>query len=438
MTPVEMLGLTEFPRIGDLPYFLTLAPYDSYWFRLQQSPAPIAARLAPETHVPIPAGLLHGGGLGLAARRQRPRRSSSARRSLRSSRVSAGSAARRDASRTARFVDWGLLRRGGHPMFLTIVEVAYDDGGAERYFVPLAIVSTDLAERVTTETPFATLARVTGARKGLITDAGADDEFAAVVLQALEAQQDVRTKRAVIHPERTPVFDVLRGDGTLVPHRLTLEQSNTSIAYGERLIAKLFRRVEHGPNPDVEIGEHLTVQTRFPPRPARGRRLRVSGARRAALASRGGSRAGLEPGGRVDPRAGGARPLRRSGRGTRRTASGCAAVGPCAGPDGHSTPAAVGEVAGAFIDTAQTLGRRTAELHLALASHSEDAAFAAEPLTGADVDRLLREAHAEARRALDLVKQRADLQPDLADSAVTLLARAEQVLSRPPRARDRC
>ena len=27
MTPVEMLGLTEFPRIGDLPYFLTLAPY---------------------------------------------------------------------------------------------------------------------------------------------------------------------------------------------------------------------------------------------------------------------------------------------------------------------------------------------------------------------------------------------------------------------------
>ena len=45
MTPVEMFGLTEFPRIGDLPYFLTLAPYHFYWFRLQQSPAPIAARL---------------------------------------------------------------------------------------------------------------------------------------------------------------------------------------------------------------------------------------------------------------------------------------------------------------------------------------------------------------------------------------------------------
>jgi len=35
MMPVEMFGLTEFPRIGDLPYFLTLPGYYSYWFRLK-------------------------------------------------------------------------------------------------------------------------------------------------------------------------------------------------------------------------------------------------------------------------------------------------------------------------------------------------------------------------------------------------------------------
>jgi maltose alpha-D-glucosyltransferase / alpha-amylase len=34
-TPVEMLGLTPFPPIGDLPYFLTLAPYGFYWFLLR-------------------------------------------------------------------------------------------------------------------------------------------------------------------------------------------------------------------------------------------------------------------------------------------------------------------------------------------------------------------------------------------------------------------
>ena len=45
-TPVEMLGLTEFPRIGDLPYFLTPGPYSFYWFQLQRTPAPIAVRVA--------------------------------------------------------------------------------------------------------------------------------------------------------------------------------------------------------------------------------------------------------------------------------------------------------------------------------------------------------------------------------------------------------
>ena len=34
--PVEMLGYTEFPRIGRLPYFLTLGPYGFYWFELRK------------------------------------------------------------------------------------------------------------------------------------------------------------------------------------------------------------------------------------------------------------------------------------------------------------------------------------------------------------------------------------------------------------------
>jgi maltose alpha-D-glucosyltransferase/alpha-amylase len=32
--PVEMIGETRFPPIGDLPYFITLGPHTFYWFRL--------------------------------------------------------------------------------------------------------------------------------------------------------------------------------------------------------------------------------------------------------------------------------------------------------------------------------------------------------------------------------------------------------------------
>jgi maltose alpha-D-glucosyltransferase / alpha-amylase len=33
---IEMFGNNLFPRIGDLPYLLTLGPYQSYWFRLRR------------------------------------------------------------------------------------------------------------------------------------------------------------------------------------------------------------------------------------------------------------------------------------------------------------------------------------------------------------------------------------------------------------------
>jgi maltose alpha-D-glucosyltransferase/alpha-amylase len=34
--PIEMFGRNLFPRVGDLPYLLTLGPYQFYWFRLRK------------------------------------------------------------------------------------------------------------------------------------------------------------------------------------------------------------------------------------------------------------------------------------------------------------------------------------------------------------------------------------------------------------------
>jgi maltose alpha-D-glucosyltransferase/alpha-amylase len=36
LIPIEMFGNTLFPRIGELPYLLTLGPYDFYWFKLRR------------------------------------------------------------------------------------------------------------------------------------------------------------------------------------------------------------------------------------------------------------------------------------------------------------------------------------------------------------------------------------------------------------------
>ena len=46
LVPVEMVGNTPFPAIGELPYFLTVGPHGFYWFRLENPAGPFPATIA--------------------------------------------------------------------------------------------------------------------------------------------------------------------------------------------------------------------------------------------------------------------------------------------------------------------------------------------------------------------------------------------------------
>ncbi len=166
LTPVELLGQTEFPRIGEQPYFLTLAPYGFYWFQLKEAAVPLTARTAPvhDDHAALPSlfvGVVWDsvldGGLRSIIERQALVPFLERQRWF-------GGKARPLAS--ARIIDWMSLRRGAHPAFLTIVEAAYRDGGRERYVLPLAMSSDREAASIERERSTAVVARITGARKG--------------------------------------------------------------------------------------------------------------------------------------------------------------------------------------------------------------------------------------------------------------------------------
>ena len=400
MTPVEMLGLTEFPAVGDRPYFLTLPGYAFYWFRLQQSPTPIAARVPSEAGVRVgdaPAlfmgaawdTLLDGNVRTLIERDllagflQRQRWFGAKTRTIRS----------------ARFVDWGLLRRGAQPLFLSIVEVQYAEGDRDIYFLPLAICPATDARSVEDKFPHAVLARVTGARKGILFDGWLDDRFGTALLEAVQGQEETRTRRGMIHSLQTALFAATRGTEELRVGRMSAEQSNTSLVYGHRLILKLFRRLEPGINPDYEIGRYLTERVGYPRVPA------VVGAFEYRMPTEQPTTLALMQQ-LVESQADGWRHAtdvlgRFYDVVNGRTPPGDPLPQSFAEMLEADPPAAFRDLTSGYLDSAQLLGRRTAEVHLALASNASDPAFAPEPFSKDDLAAATTGAAAQARSALD-------------------------------------
>ena len=183
----------------------------------------------------------------------------------------------------------------------------------------------------------------------------------------------------------------VRGNRTsLRVSRLSAEQSNTSIVYGDRLILKLFRRLQTGHQPGFRDRPAAHRDGRLHPGAGRRRRARVhrdrgSGRRRWRCCSNWSKARETD---------GSTRPTRSiaSSTASRRRPDAChrhatahaAAVRPIARWAGTSP-------------TAETLGRRTGEMHLALASDSSrDPAFAPEPFTQADLSTVVDDTLAQA------------------------------------------
>jgi maltose alpha-D-glucosyltransferase/alpha-amylase len=428
MTPVEMLGLTEFPRIGELPYFLTLSPYGFYWFRLQQAPAPITARMAPSTSAEVreaPAlfvgaawdAILDGNVRTLIERdlllpfllRQRW----------------FGGKAR--AARTAQFVDWGLLRRGPQPLFLTLIEVRFEDGGREQYFLPLTVCAHADAQGLIERSPNAVLATVAGARRGLLFDGWVDDRFARTFLDAMATAEQVQMKRGTVRAVQTAGFAAAGGNGgqSFQISRMSAEQSNTSIVYGDRLILKLFRRIQPGLNPDFEIGRQLTENVGFKRVPP------VAGALEYEATAEANTTLGMmqqlvESQGdgwthatdelsryydQVEGRQIAADALPR-------TVDEMIASAP---------PKGIEDVMSGYLRTAETLGRRTAEMHVALAADFATRAFSPEPYTKDDLTAVTMDTIAQAQKGLQALEAKLHGSPDGLPAEVA--ARAEELVT---------
>jgi maltose alpha-D-glucosyltransferase/alpha-amylase len=272
--PTELLGQTPFPPIGDLPYLLTLAGYGFYWFRLSRdaaAPKWHAERLAREE---LPVLVLISSWASFFPERVSPWRAAAAtalRKRLEERLLPAFIGAQRwyggkgNAIPRAELADHLEWESRQSRWLLTIVDV---DSGVERaqYFMPLAIAFEDVPEsRWLKLQPFS-IARVRQqALVGVLADAAPDEAFGRAVVDAIGAAQELRTAHGTLRFVPTAAFAQLRGDpdADLSAASPLAQGSNTAVRCGERLFLKLYRRLRAGVNPEAEVGRFLTEVAHF-------------------------------------------------------------------------------------------------------------------------------------------------------------------------------
>jgi maltose alpha-D-glucosyltransferase/alpha-amylase len=339
-----------------------------------------------------------------------------------------GGKARRVES--VRVIDWGDFPTGAARSYLALLEVSFAEGVSDRYFFPLSVTGGQAGRRLLESMQPWVIARLAGPEgEAVLHDALADDYACKSLLAAIGSHREfaLRSGRVVAYP--TAAFSDLRGnpDQPLPVERGPATSSNSLVFFGERLLLKLFRRLEAGINPDFEIGHFLTEKGQFErmPRVAGTIEYHGDGSEFYTLAI-------LQA--RVTNQADGWKHVldELSHYYQRASASESAPESEERSPLKlvlSTPPCKIRDAIATYLKSAATLGRRTAELHRALAGDANDPHFAPEPFTAADADALRESIRERGRKALDALRDNLDkLSEEVAPSARQLMEEGPQVL----------
>jgi maltose alpha-D-glucosyltransferase/alpha-amylase len=271
------------------------------------------------------------------------------------------------------------------------------------------ITSGDRAAEIVRQQPEAIVAQVAGARRGLLHGA-LDAPTVHQLFSLIAGAGTVALKHGELHGLREPAFDAVRGqagDADLTPALPAIDRANTSVRLAERFQFKLVRRVEPGVSQEVEIGRFLTESEHFPRvplltgtieyRPGSGHSLFATTASTVAVLhsfvphQMDGWRQALGELGRYLEAA--------------TTWEEADALLP-AGVDLWTTPIPerARRTIGAYLESAATLGRRTAELHHALTSDAAARSLGTSVLDQSWSAAFAANFHAAASAVLDIVE----------------------------------
>ena len=430
LIPTEVMGRASFPSIGDAPYVLTLPGHGFMWFRLAKGDEAAAKRDDRTLREELPVLVLFDGWQSLFRDRVVPWRialSEKVRAQLERDLLPAFVATQRwyaakgETLKRVALIDYVQWGKAPSSWLITLASAERAAGEAQTYLLPLTLVWEDAPDERMRAVQDATVARVRQqGRVGVLADAFADEDFCRALAGAIGAGEDIRCARGTIRFMRTPAFAGLAGlagdDDAAWQGQVRStggQSSNTVLVLGERLLLKAYRRLHAGINPELEIGRFLSETVSF------AHAVPVAGAIEY-LASDGAVTTLALLQGFVDNQGDAwGYTLNYVEQFLEQHRDGVVPAG---------EPA---DIHGGYLALIRTLGKRTAELHAALAQRTGNAAFDPEAIEPRDLSGWVRHAHDVAAATLDRVEQRrATLDAATAPQAAQLLAARIELLKR--------
>jgi maltose alpha-D-glucosyltransferase/alpha-amylase len=261
--PLEMLGRTHFPAIGELPYMITLAPYGFYWFQLRESDKSehVKPTIVPEFEtLVVPLGATW---MSLARTRGVFERD-----------VLPGYLARTRwyPERAAQEIHPTLTSAvpfcdiGDNRPWLAFFETTTQRGTTTRYVLPMQIEWVRF-DRVRYN-PRAFAAVRQGAREGTLLDVATDQIFISLLLRNLHQTLTVEESGARLEFRPTAKLSDQPIKAPVHIRAVETEQSNSTALVDSDYVVKIYRKLESGINPEIEIGRFLTEVAGFANTPA--------------------------------------------------------------------------------------------------------------------------------------------------------------------------
>lgn len=294
--------------------------------------------------------------------------------------------------------------------YVVLAKVGYVGGSSETYNVPLVKLSPDINRDPAAVLKFRP---ESNADEIVLADALADKEFLRCLLEAIAPGACFVGVKGQIRAVSTSALATLSPplQPPLPPSLMNAEQSNSSVVYGQRLVLKIFRRVEEGLNPDLEIGSFLTEKTPFRNVPV------VAGFLQYATPEGNPTALGVLQGYVANQGDAWQFTLRALSEYYEKAPL----TGIVEGEIPQSTiltlsdqpiPDEVRRRIGAYLDSAALLGRRTAEFHLALASARHDPDFTPQPFSKVEQQAFVSSALTLLASNFDLLRRRKDVMPN--------------------------